>query len=119
MEAVILVQNKGVDILNSANTFEKGMNLNILPKAIGKWDRPSSLNFSDYCLHIYCYFHNVSADMPSDLLQVFVDLGNLHRTSFIESTGVACSDPVSHNRVQVLSILVLLLACSQDWTCKL
>ena len=33
--------------------------------------------------------------------------------SFIESTGVACSDSVSHNWVQVLSIPVLLLACSQ------
>ena len=40
----------------------------------------------------------------------------LRTTSFIESTGVACSDYVSHNRVQVLSIPVLLLACSQDWT---
>ena len=39
--------------------------------------------------------------------------------SFIESTGVACSDSISHNRVQVLSIPVLLLACSQDWTCNL
>ena len=39
--------------------------------------------------------------------------------SFIESTGVAYSDSVSHNRVQVLSIPVLLLACSQDWTCNL
>ena len=38
----------------------------------------------------------------------------LRTTSFIESTGVACSDSVSHNRVQVLSIPVLLLACSQD-----
>ena len=42
-----------------------------------------------------------------------------HRTtSFIESMGVACSDSVSHNRVQVLSIPVLLLVCSQDWTCN-
>ena len=32
------------------------------------------LGFSDYCLHLYCYFHNVSADMSSDLLQVFVEL---------------------------------------------
>ena len=40
----------------------------------------------------------------------------LRTTSFIESTGVACSDSVRHNRVQVLSILVLLLACRQDWT---
>ena len=33
----------------------------------------------------------------------------LQTTSFIESMGVACSDSVSHNRVQVLSIPVLLL----------
>ena len=43
----------------------------------------------------------------------------LRTKSFIESTGVAFSDSVSHNRVQVLSIPVLLLACSQDWTCNL
>ena len=34
----------------------------------------------------------------------------LRTTSFIEYTGIACSDSVSHNRVQVLSIPVLLLA---------
>ena len=39
--------------------------------------------------------------------------------SFNESIGVACSDSVSHNQVQVLSIPVLLLACSQNWTCNL
>ena len=38
----------------------------------------------------------------------------LRTTSFIESTGVVCSDSVSHNRVQVLSIPVLLLDWSQD-----
>ena len=38
---------------------------------------------------------------------------------FIESTGVACSDSVSHNQVQVLNIPVLLLACNQDWTYNL
>ena len=43
----------------------------------------------------------------------------LRTTSFIESTGVACFDSVSYNRVQVLSIPVLLLACSQDWTSNL
>ena len=37
--------------------------------------------FSDYCLHLYCYFHNVSADMSSGFLQVFVELGNLNGTS--------------------------------------
>ena len=76
-----------------------------------------SLRFLDYCLHLYCYFHNVLADMSSGLLQVFVKLRNLHglRTmSLIESTGVACSDSISHNWVQVLSIPILLLACSQD-----
>ena len=43
----------------------------------------------------------------------------LRTTSFIETTGVACSDSVSHNWVQVLSIPVLLLACSEDWTCNI
>ena len=38
----------------------------------------------------------------------------LQTTSFIETTGVACTDSISHNRVQVLSIPVLLLACSED-----
>ena len=38
----------------------------------------------------------------------------LRTTSFIESMEVARSD--SHNRVQVLSIPVLLLARSEDWT---
>ena len=37
----------------------------------------------------------------------------------MESTGIAYSDSVSHNWVQVLSIPVLLLACRQDWTCNL
>ena len=53
---------------------------------------------------------------------MFVELRNLHRIwimSFIESTGVTCSDSISHNWVQVLSIPVLLLVCSQDWTCNL
>ena len=36
----------------------------------------------------------------------------LRTTSFIEFMGVACSDSVSHNRVQVLRILVLFLACN-------
>ena len=43
----------------------------------------------------------------------------LRTTSFIESTGVACSDSIRHNQVQVLSIHMLLLAYSQDWTCNL
>ena len=43
----------------------------------------------------------------------------LPTTSLIEPMEVACSDSVSHNHVQVLSIPVLLLACSQAWTCNL
>ena len=43
----------------------------------------------------------------------------LRTTPFIESTGVTCSDSVNRNRVQVLRISLLFLACSQDWTCIL
>ena len=58
--------------------------------------------------------------MSSGLLQVFVELGNPHGTSsFIESIGVACSDFISHNRVQAWTIPGMLLNCSQDWTCYL
>ena len=59
--------------------------------------------------------------MSSGPLQVFVELGKLHGTSnvsFIESTRVVCSDSGSHNRVQQLSIPVLLLDCNQDLTCN-
>ena len=57
--------------------------------------------------------------MSYGLLQVFVELRNLHGTlNFIEFTGVACSDSISYNQVHVLSIPVLLLTCSQDWTCN-
>ena len=68
------------------------------------------------------YFHNVSADMSSGLHQVFVELGNQHGISnyvLYWIRRVTCSDSVNHNRVQVLSIPVLLLTCSQDWTCNL
>ena len=43
----------------------------------------------------------------------------LWTTSFIESTGVASSDSVNHNRVHMLKIPVLLLAYCQDWTSNL
>ena len=42
----------------------------------------------------------------------------LWTTSFIEFTGGVCSDSINHNQVLVLSIPILLLACSQDWTCN-
>ena len=51
-------------------------------KAFAEFELSSyCLGFSDYFLHFYCYFYNVSADMSSGLFQVFVELGNLHRTS--------------------------------------
>ena len=37
--------------------------------------------FSDHCLKLYCYIHNISADISSGLLQVFVEFGSLHGTS--------------------------------------
>ena len=40
----------------------------------------------------------------SDVCRTRETFTELQTTSFIESTGVACSDSVSHNRVQVLSI---------------
>ena len=62
-------------------------------------------------------FPNVSADMSSGLLRrTWEPSRNFELRPFIESTGVACSVSVRHNRVQALSTPVLLLACSQDWT---
>ena len=60
--------------------------------------------------------------MSSGLLQLFVELGNLDGTSNYVLYWIpvaACLDSISHNRIQVLRIPVLLLACSQDWTCTL
>ena len=44
---------------------------------------------------------------------------NFELRPLLKPRGVACSDSVSHNRVQVLCIPILLLACSEDWTCNL
>ena len=57
--------------------------------------------------------------MSSGLLKVFIELWNPHGTSnhaLYWIHGVARSDFASHNRVQMLSIPVLLPACIQDWT---
>ena len=59
---------------------------------------------------------------PSAFFRCLSNLGaytELQTMSFYESMGVTCSDSVNHNQVKVLSISVLLLACSQDWTCNL
>ena len=59
---------------------------------------------------------------PPAFFIVFVKLGNLHWTLnyvLYWNHVVACSDSVSQNRRQVLSIPVLLLSCSEDCTCNL
>ena len=59
---------------------------------------------------------------PQAFFRCLLNMGTyteFRTTSFIESTGVSCFNSISHNHVQVLSIPVLLLACSQDWTCNL
>ena len=50
----------------------------------------------------------------SDVYRTREPSRNFELPSFIESMGVVCSDSISHSRVQVLSIPVLLLTCSQD-----
>ena len=72
--------------------------------------------FSDY---LNGYIHNVSVDMSSSLLEVSLPNPGTYMELRTTSTRVVCSDSVSHNRVQVLSIPVLLLVCRQDWTCNL
>ena len=62
-----------------------------------------------HCVSIYpVYICMQQTDISLGLLQVFVELGNLHGTSnyvLYWNHGVACSDSVGHNRVKVLSIL--------------
>ena len=76
-----------------------------------------------YVIKFFSTWKNTATETYGMLQTVFrpscmnsVNFTELRTTSFIESTGVACSDSVGHNRVQVLSIPVLLLGCSQDWT---
>ena len=117
MELFVLIRN----IWNSLTMW-----LNwIVISCLNFWDEACwslSLRFFGLLSSSLLLFPNVSANMSSSLLQVFVELGNFHGTSnyvLYWNHGVTCSDSVSHKQVQVLSIPVLLLACSQDWTCNL
>ena len=78
--------------------------------------------FSDYCLHLYCYFHKVSADISSGFLQVFVELGNLHGTSnyvlYWNHRGCLFWFHLPYPGTSV-KYSCILLACSEDWTCNL
>ena len=72
--------------------------------------------FSDYCLHRYYNIHKVSADVSSGILQVFfLEFGNLHRTlnHVLYLSHEESPDSINYNQIQVLSIPVLLLVCSQ------
>ena len=57
--------------------------------------------FSDYCLHLYCYFQTFWPIYSPVIFRCLSNLGTnkeLRTTFFIASTGVACSDSVHHNR---------------------
>ena len=88
-----------------------------------KFDNFYHLEFSDFCFNLYYYIQNVSTDFYSGSLQVFlVELRSVRGTSnhlFYFILGFAFFHSVNHNQVQELSIPILLLACSQDWTCNL
>ena len=73
--------------------------------------------------HLNCYIHNVSVDMSSGLLQEFLaELEYLHEASNYVPY-IIHGDRLFwfryYNKVRVLSIPVLLLTCSQDWTWNL
>ena len=116
----MIPNKKGVSVLCHyvhfwTNTIEKGMNSFILFIIKGF----QTIFFIFIVTVISTTFRPIC---PPAFFRCLLNTGTfteLWTTSFIESTGVACSDSVSHNRVQVLSIPVLLLSCSQDWTCNL
>ena len=93
---------------------------------MSKFLRRSLMNFiiKGFQTIVFIFIVIPTTFRPICLLAFFRCLPNsgtyteLRTTSFIESSGVTCSDSISHNRVQVLSISVLLVACCQDWTCN-
>ena len=71
-----------------------------------KSDNFYHLKYSDYCLHLHCYTHNVSANMSFNLLVFHVEFGDLHRTlncTVYLIHGGDCSISINHDWVQVLS----------------
>ena len=90
---------------------------NILPKhRVCTWNNPIIKVFRTI-IFIFIVIHTRFWPIyPPAFFQCLSNPGiyaGLRTTSFIESTRVTCSDSVSHNQVQVLSIPVVLLAC---WT---
>ena len=37
------------------------------------WNKEKNLEYSDYCLYLYCYMHNVSTDLSFVLFQMIYD----------------------------------------------
>ena len=70
-------------ILQKQCFFEKNITNYICCSCQNFWDEIWwVLSFSVFGLHLYCYIHNVSADMFSGLLRAFlVELRSLHATS--------------------------------------
>ena len=68
-------------------------------------------------------FHNVSADMSSSLLQVFVELGNLQGTSNYVLYWIHGGSPVlipsAITEYKWFKYSCIVTRCSQDWTCNL
>ena len=61
------------------------------------------LEYSDFCLHVYCYIHNILAVASIGLLQVLlVEIGSLHgtskRTLYLIHEGIFVFIPLSINR---------------------
>ena len=120
---------RGVLYMNTSLTVkrERKFENHIENRRIRKEVFPSYLNFCDEAwwflslrvfrlLSLSLLFPQCFGQCPRAFFRCLSNSGTykeLWTTSFIESTGITCSDSVSHNRVQVLSIPVLLLTC---WT---
>ena len=89
---------------------------------LSKFLRQSSMIFIIKGLRTIVFIFIVISNIFSGLLQVCrtqEPSRNFKLRPLLNPRGFACSDSVSHNWVQVLSIPVLLLTCNQDWTCNL
>ena len=111
-----------VNIQQQHLSLKKQQKGRVNPYQLSEFLRGSLMLFiiKDFRTNI-CIFIVISTTFrPIYPLAIFSCLSNqgtsmeLRTTSFIESTGIACADSVSHNQVEVLSIPVLLLACSRD-----
>ena len=81
---LVTVPNASITIgITTTLTFNNFLSLDHILIVLQLFESINSCLLSLYVPlgHLYSYFHNVSADMSSSLLQVFVELENLHGTS--------------------------------------